>query len=70
MTDQNKKQKLVKIRDFGVINDSEKTEILRGRKSDNTNKATECHVNFLRDYLMFIKKPCLDSILDEDLPAI
>ena len=51
-TNQNKENKTSKKRVFGDSNEEDKGDILRGRKAENTNKATECHVKLLRDYLV------------------
>ena len=66
---ENKKSKL-KLKRFKPSSDAEKEEILKRRKSENTNKSTKLWVGCLQDFLNDKGKGSVDDISVHELPAI
>ena len=55
---------------FKTLSEEEKYGIMRGRSSENTNKATKLWIDVFCDYLNEKDLPKIDDIADLDLPQI
>ena len=55
---------------FKTLNNDEKQKILKNRKAENINKATELWVSCFKQYLLEKQLPILELLTTDDLPDI